>query len=62
MTDLVPVEIQISESAYTNAKLYYEHKKKNVVKEKKTIEASNQALKQAEKTAIKEIEHIKTKS
>lgn len=41
MSDLIPVEINLSESAYTNAKLYYESKKKNLVKEKKTIEASN---------------------
>jgi hypothetical protein len=55
---MLPVEIDISETAFVNAKNYYENKKKNIIKEKKTLEASKIALKQAEKTAQKEILNV----
>ncbi|CAD8050635.1 unnamed protein product [Paramecium primaurelia] len=60
-SDLVQIEIDITQSAYQNARKYYESKKKNRDKEIKTKEAVEQALKQAEKTALKEIEREKNK-
>ena len=59
--DLTPVQINFTVSAFQNAKLYYENKKKHFVKEKKTMEASQQALKIAEKNALQEIIKIKEK-
>lgn len=38
--ELLPVEINIDYNAYTNATMYYENKKKNYQKEKRTKEAS----------------------
>lgn len=60
--DLTPVQINFTISAFQNAKLYYENKKKNFVKEKKTIEASHQALKIAEKNALQEINKNKERT
>lgn len=62
LEDLIPVAVDIMQSAHVNARNYYENKKKNIVKEKKTLDASKIALKQAEKTALKEIENVKMKS
>ena len=53
--DLTPVQVNFTISAFQNAKLYYENKKRHFIKEKKTIEASQQALKIAEKNALQEI-------
>lgn len=60
--DLTPVQINFTISAFQNAKLYYENKKKHFVKEKKTIEASQQALKLAEKNALQEISKNKDRT
>ena len=60
--DLTPVQINFTISAFQNAKLYYENKKKHFVKEKKTIEASQQALKMAEKNALNEINKNKDRT
>jgi len=60
LEDLIPVSVDIMQSAHVNARNYYENKKKNIVKEKKTLDASKIALKQAEKTALKEIENVHT--
>lgn len=59
---LTPVSINFTVSAYQNAKLYYENKKKHHVKEKKTLEASQQALKLAEKNALQEINKNKDRT
>lgn len=45
--------------AFMNAEKYYQEKKKLEIKEKKTLEASQQALKLAEKAAMNEINHVK---
>ena len=47
--EMIPVNINFTISAFQNADEYYSHRKKNFAKEKKTIEASQTALKQAEK-------------
>jgi predicted ribosome quality control (RQC) complex YloA/Tae2 family protein len=60
--DLIPVQINFTISAFQNAKLYYENKKKNFIKEKKTVEASHQALKIAEKNAMQEINKNKERT
>ncbi|EAR88515.1 fibronectin-binding protein A, amine-terminal protein (macronuclear) [Tetrahymena thermophila SB210] len=62
MEEYTVVAIDIAYSAHQNARNYYENKKKNIVKEKKTLDASKLALKQAEKTALKEIENLKLKN
>lgn len=40
LTELLPVDINVSYNAYTNAKYYYEDRKKNKQKELRTKEAS----------------------
>ena len=45
MEDLTAVSVELSTSAYVNARNYYENKKKNILKEKKTFDASKIALK-----------------
>ncbi|EGR31934.1 hypothetical protein IMG5_099620 [Ichthyophthirius multifiliis] len=62
MSELIPVSVDIYQSAHQNARNYYENKRKNVLKEKKTLDATKTALKQAEKTALKEIETQKHKT
>ncbi len=52
------VEIDIKTKAFMNAERYYQEKKKMEVKEKKTLEASHQALKLAERAAMSEITHV----
>jgi len=52
------VEVDIKLKAFMNAERYYQEKKKMEVKERKTLEASQQALKLAEKAAMAEITHV----
>lgn len=52
------VDIDIRMKAYNNAEKFYQEKKKMESKEKKTMEASNQALKLAEKAAMHEMNHV----
>lgn len=59
--DLVTVQINYTMTAFQNAETYYQHKKKQSMKEKKTIEASQTALKNAEVNARQEILKIKDK-
>ncbi|KRX01107.1 hypothetical protein PPERSA_08208 [Pseudocohnilembus persalinus] len=54
--DMVVVDIDVYENAYTNAKQYYQNKKANFRKELKTKEAKQIAMKQAELTAAREME------
>ena len=52
----VSVDIDLSVTAYANARMQYDTKKSSATKEKKTIEASGMALANAEKktaTALK---------
>ena len=41
-----------------NAERFYQEKKKMEVKERKTLEASQQALKLAERAAMHEVNHV----
>lgn len=59
LSDLTPVEVKLDYNAYTNAKNYYESRKKNYQKEVRTKEASEQVLKIAEKEAVKDLEKRK---
>mmetsp|Transcript_45288 Transcript_45288/g.52061 ORF Transcript_45288/g.52061 Transcript_45288/m.52061 type:complete len:1080 (-) Transcript_45288:383-3622(-) len=52
---LMRVEIDLGRSAFLNAQNYFQTKKKSAIKEVKTREAADQAIKQAEKHANKEI-------
>lgn len=45
LEDLIVVAVDISTSAHINARSYYENKKRNILKEKKTLDASKTALK-----------------
>ena len=56
--EMVSVAINFTISAYLNSERYYQQKKKHCIKEQKTIEAANHAIKIAEKTVIKEIEKV----
>lgn len=47
--ELLPVQINFNISGFQNADEYFTHKKKHLIKEKKTLEATQQALKLAEK-------------
>jgi predicted ribosome quality control (RQC) complex YloA/Tae2 family protein len=52
-TELVNIDIKLT--AYQNFEKYYNEKKKSAVKENKTKDAAQMAIKVAEKTAIKEL-------
>jgi hypothetical protein len=54
------VEVDIRMKAYLNAKEYYQEKKRMETKEKKTMEASHQALKLAERAALAELNQVIT--
>eukprot|EP01012_Entosiphon_sulcatum_P056212 TRINITY_DN794_c0_g1_i1.p1 TRINITY_DN794_c0_g1~~TRINITY_DN794_c0_g1_i1.p1 ORF type:complete len:1158 (-),score=237.40 TRINITY_DN794_c0_g1_i1:1156-4629(-) len=53
-SSVIPVDVDVTLSAYANAREYYSNKKKSAVKEEKTKAASTLALKSAERTAEKE--------
>jgi len=55
------VEVDIKNKAFMNAERFYQEKKKMEVKERKTMEASQQALKLAERAAMNEVNHEKQK-
>ena len=59
--DLIGVDLDLRLSAYQNCRRYFESKKKHGLKEKKTKEAVDQALRMAEKNALKEIDKEKSK-
>lgn len=52
------VEVSVKLNAYANAEQYYKLKKRHEVKEAKTLEATNQALKLAEKAAMAEMKKV----
>ena len=53
------VDVDIGLSAYANARRYYETKKQTAVKQKKTIQASEKAMKSAEQKILKEAQETK---
>uniref|UniRef100_A0AAY4BS93 Ribosome quality control complex subunit NEMF n=1 Tax=Denticeps clupeoides TaxID=299321 RepID=A0AAY4BS93_9TELE len=56
----VLVDVDLSLSAYANAKKYYDHKRSAAKKEQKTIEASQKAFKSAEKKTKQTLKEVQT--
>ncbi|XP_066906354.1 ribosome quality control complex subunit NEMF homolog isoform X2 [Halyomorpha halys] len=58
--EFTEVDLDLSLSAYANAKRYYDDKKHAALKEKKTLESQKKALKSAENKARETLKTIKT--
>ncbi|XP_076834269.1 ribosome quality control complex subunit NEMF isoform X2 [Brachyhypopomus gauderio] len=56
----VLVDVDLSLSAYANAKKYYDHKRSAARKEQKTVEASQKAFKSAEKKTKQTLKEVQT--
>ncbi|KAG9268213.1 nuclear export mediator factor NEMF [Astyanax mexicanus] len=56
----VLVDVDISLSAYANAKKYYDHKRSAAKKEQKTVEAAEKAFKSAEKKTKQTLKEVQT--
>lgn len=54
------VDVDLSLSAYANAKKYYDHKRSAEKKEQKTIEAADKAMKSAEKKTQQTLKEVQT--
>ncbi|XP_056151602.1 ribosome quality control complex subunit NEMF-like [Lampris incognitus] len=54
------VDVDLSLSAYANAKKYYDHKRTAAKKEQKTVEAAQKAFKSAEKKTKQTIKQVQT--
>uniref|UniRef100_A0A8C5ATJ5 Nuclear export mediator factor n=1 Tax=Gadus morhua TaxID=8049 RepID=A0A8C5ATJ5_GADMO len=54
------VDVDLSLSAYANAKKYYDHKRTAAKKEQKTVEAAEKAFKSAEKKTKKTLKEVQT--
>ncbi|CAL8285252.1 unnamed protein product [Lota lota] len=54
------VDVDLSLSAYANAKKYYDHKRTAAKKEQKTVEAAQKAFKSAEKKTKKTLKEVQT--
>uniref|UniRef100_UPI00398E5961 ribosome quality control complex subunit NEMF n=1 Tax=Pristiophorus japonicus TaxID=55135 RepID=UPI00398E5961 len=54
------VDVDLSLSAYANAKKYYDHKRHAAKKEQKTVEAAEKAFKSAEKKTKKTLKEVQT--
>ncbi|KAF7656630.1 hypothetical protein LDENG_00038720 [Lucifuga dentata] len=54
------VDVDLSMSAYANAKKYYDHKRSAEKKEQKTVEAAGKAIKSAEKKTQKTLKEVQT--
>ncbi|KAK9805687.1 hypothetical protein WJX72_012021 [[Myrmecia] bisecta] len=53
------VEVDLEFNAYANARMHYENRKQRVVKQQKTIDANQKALKAAEKRALLQLSQVK---
>ncbi|XP_062863885.1 ribosome quality control complex subunit NEMF-like [Trichomycterus rosablanca] len=56
----VLVDVDLSLSAYANAKKYYDHKRSAAKKEQKTVEAAEKAFKSAEKKTKQTLKEVQT--
>ncbi|XP_060685267.1 ribosome quality control complex subunit NEMF-like [Hemiscyllium ocellatum] len=56
----VLVDVDLSLSAYANAKKYYDHKRHAAKKEQKTVEAAEKAFKSAEKKTKRTLKEVQT--
>ncbi|XP_048830455.1 ribosome quality control complex subunit NEMF-like [Brienomyrus brachyistius] len=54
------VDVDLSLSAYANAKKYYDHKRNAAKKEQKTVEAAEKAFKSAEKKTKQTLKEVQT--
>ncbi|XP_061117137.1 ribosome quality control complex subunit NEMF-like [Conger conger] len=54
------VDVDLSLSAYANAKKYYDHKRNAAKKEQKTVEAAHKAFKSAEKKTKQTLKEVQT--
>uniref|UniRef100_A0A4W4EN39 Ribosome quality control complex subunit NEMF n=1 Tax=Electrophorus electricus TaxID=8005 RepID=A0A4W4EN39_ELEEL len=54
------VDVDLSLSAYANAKKYYDHKRSAAKKEQKTVEAAHKAFKSAEKKTKQTLKEVQT--
>jgi predicted ribosome quality control (RQC) complex YloA/Tae2 family protein len=58
----VKVDIQLNQTAYANAQLYYQQQKKQSAKQAKTVHASQKALKAAEKKTAQQLHAVDLKA
>ncbi|KAL0022374.1 hypothetical protein WJX77_005710 [Trebouxia sp. C0004] len=56
------VELDLDFNAYANARIHYEKRKQHMVKQQKTVDANEKALKAAEKKAQQQLSQVRTKT
>ena len=56
------VELDLDFNAYSNARAHYEKRKQHMVKQQKTVDANEKALKAAEKKAQQQLSQVRTKT
>lgn len=56
------VELDLDFNAYANARAHYEKRKQHLVKQQKTVDANEKALKAAEKKAQHQLSQVRTKT
>ena len=61
-TYALQVELDLDFNAYANARAHYEKRKQHMVKQQKTVDANEKALKAAEKRAQQQLSQVRTKS
>lgn len=55
------VELDLDFNAYANARAHYEKRKQHMVKQQKTVDANEKALKAAEKKAQQQLSQVRSK-
>ena len=58
----VQVELDLDLNAYANACAHYENRKQHIVKQQKTVDANEKALKAAEKKAQQQLSQVRSKT
>ena len=56
------MELDLDFNAYANARAHYEKRKQHIVKQQKTVDANEKALKAAEKKAQQQLSQVRTKT
>ena len=56
------MELDLDFNAYANARAHYEKRKQHMVKQQKTVDANEKALKAAEKKAQQQLSQVRTKT
>ncbi len=62
MLIILKVELDLDFNAYANARIHYEKRKQHIVKQQKTVDANEKALKAAEKKAQQQLSQVRTKT